>query len=309
MRIVVVGPGALGCLLTTLLAEAGQDVLLMDHRADRADFINRRGVTIEGLGGERRVRVKVSSSPADVFSADLVLICVKAYQTESAIHPLVSALGAEARILTLQNGLGNVEALAEACGADKVWGGVTAQGATMLGVGQIRHAGAGETVIGAVSPRGQAERLSEISDLFNQAGLPARVAEDVQSLIWSKLIVNVGINALTAVTHLRNGQLLDYPETRRVLEQAVAEAVAVVKALNIDLIYPDAEGRVKDVARATATNVASMLQDVLAKRRTEIDYINGAVAKHGREMGVPTPVNETLAGLVKTIELSYGRGV
>lgn len=309
MNIVVVGPGALGCLLAAFLAEAGQEVLLLDHRPDRAELINRQGLMVEGISGEHRVRAPVSVSPEEGAGAELVLVCVKAYNTASAIEPLVPILGPQTRVLTLQNGLGNVETLSTACGPERVWGGVTAQGATVLGPGHIRHAGAGETLIGAVSGSDQETSLTDVAAVFNQAGLPTRVEPMVDSLIWSKLIINVGINPLTAITRLRNGQLLDHPGTQWVMEQAVREAVAVAQAQGVKLIYPDPLARVKEVARATAGNIASMLQDVRAQRQTEIEQINGAIAALGRRLGLPTPINETLTNLVRTIQDSYSAGV
>lgn len=309
MKILVVGPGALGCLLSAFLAETGQDVLLMDHRPDRAEVIAREGLFIEGVSGERRIKVPVSASAGDAAGTDMVLICVKAYHTASAITPLTPYFRQETRVLTLQNGIGNVEALSAAWGKERVWGGITAQGATVLGPGHIRHAGTGDTLIGAAAGSGQEDGLKVAAQIFNQAGLPARVEDEVQPLIWSKLVINVGINPLTAITRLKNGQLLEFPGTREIMAQAVAEAAAVVKAQGIELVYPDAYARVKEVAQATAGNVASMLQDVLAQRRTEIDYINGAVVDLGQKLGLPTPVNETLTRLVRTIQSSYGAGV
>ena len=309
MKIVVVGPGALGCLFTAALAESGQQVLLLDHRPHRADFINRRGITVEDGGVERRVHAAVTASPEEASGADLVLICVKAYQTEAAIAPLAPHLGPKSRVLTLQNGLGNVEALARVLGPERVWGGVTAQGATELGLGQIRHGGKGDTMFGALAGDAEAGRLQEACDAFNSAGLPTRIEPGVESLIWSKLIVNVGINPLTALTRLRNGQLLEYSGTNKLMEDLVAEAVAVAEAVGVTLLYPDPLARVREVARVTAANVASMLQDVMAKRRTEIGHINGAIEAKGRELGIPTPANAAVAALIETIEASYGQGV
>lgn len=309
MKIAIVGPGALGCLLSAFLAEAGEDVLLLDHRPERAERISERGLVVEGVSGERRVRVPVSLSVRDVADAELILLCVKAYHTESAIRPLTPHLNRDARILTLQNGVGNVESLAEICGRERIWGGVTAQGATVLAWGHIRHAGTGLTQLGALSGIGQDARLGEVAETLNRAGLETRIEPAVQSLLWSKLIVNAGINPLTAITRLRNGQLLDYDGTVRIMEQAVAEAVTVAEAQGIQLCFPDAQARTKEVARCTANNIASMLQDVLNERQTEIEYINGAVAAIGRRLGLSTPVNETLTELVQTIQSSYGTGL
>ena len=309
MKIILVGPGALGGLLASLLTEAGGDVWLLDHRPERADFVNRRGFTVEDARGERRVHVRVTVQPDQTADADLILICVKAYQTEGALFNVVPYLSAKSRILTLQNGLGNLEVLAGLCGPDRVWAGVTAQGATELGLGHIRHAGSGDTAFGSAFGSPDEKRLSEVADLFTAAGIPSRVESDVQSLIWSKLIVNIGINPLTAVTRLRNGQLLEYPGSAKVMEQLVKEAVDVARTSGIRLLYPDPLERVREVARVTSGNLSSMLQDILAKRRTEIDYINGAIVKEGDRVGIATPVNETMAGLVKTIESSYGVSV
>jgi len=309
MKIAVVGPGAMGCLFAAFLAESGQEILLVDHDAKRAEFLNKNGLFVEGISGQHRVTVPVSTSPGDAATADIVLICVKSYNTRTAIENLAPVLKPETRVLTLQNGVGNVEILSETCGQNRVWGGVTSQGATALEPGHVRHAGTGQTIIGAASGPGQEEQLASVSGVFAQAGFPCTVAAEVAPVIWSKLIVNVGINPLTAITRLKNGQLLDYPGTEKLMEMGVTEAVAVTRAMDIEPIFPDPVEHVKSVARATAGNIASMLQDVLAKRKTEIDSINGAVVTHGKRLGISTPINEALTALVKTIETSYDKGM
>ena len=306
LKTAIVGPGALGSLLAAHLTESGCETVLLDHRPERAEFINKRGLIIEYGGKDRRVKLTLSADPSSVAKADLVVVCVKAYQTEIATRHLAPFLKQDAVVLTLQNGLGNVETLIDIFGEKRVWGGVTAQGATWLGLGQIRHAGTGDTVIASVSSGNNRKELDRVASMFTLAGLPTHTESSVNSLIWSKLIVNVGINPLTAITRLRNGQLLEHPGTADVMEKAVTEAMAVAEALGITLLYPDPLERVRQVARATAENIASMLQDIRAMRPTEIDAINGAVAAKGRELGIPTPVNDTLAGLVKTLENSYG---
>ena len=140
---------------------------------------------------------------------------------------------------------------------------------------------------------------------FNQAGFQARSVKDVKDLIWGKLLINVGINALTAITGLKNGRLPEMDGTRLIMEEAVKEAVAVAEAKNINLPYPDPIGRVIEVCRATAGNIASMLQDVLKEKLTEIDFINGAIVREGQALGIPTPVNLTLTSLVQVIQKTY----
>lgn len=304
MKITVVGPGAMGCLFAARLAESGQDVLLLDHLAERTEYLNREGLWIEGVSGEHRVRLPVSLDPRDSAEADLVLICVKAYNTSAAITTLASALPSRTRVLTLQNGVGNVETLTEACGLERVWGGITSHGATVIGPGRVRHAGMGETIIGSAGGGHQEALLRQAAEAFTSAGFQTSVAEQVEPLIWSKLIVNVGINPLAAITRLKNGQLLEYAGTEKIMELAVKEALKVAEKKGIEIIFPDPLAHVKKVAGATAGNTASMLQDVLAGRQTEIDNINGAIVAYGRELKIPTPVNETLTALVKTIESS-----
>ena len=302
MHFLIVGPGAMGCLFGSRLKKAGHDVTLMDYRQDRADLINEQGITVEGVTGKYRVHVpavtgKISPAP------DVVLICVKSNQTRTVSEGLKAWLGPEARVVTLQNGLGNLEILEEAFGQERVLGGVTAEGATLLGPGHIKHAGQGETIIG---PQGPPEGpVAEIVSAFNAAGFDTRTVDNVNDLIWGKLIINVGINALTAITRLKNGRLPEIERIKTVMDQAVYEAVAVANAKDIRLPYPDPLERVLEVCRATAGNIASMLQDVLKQRLTEVAFINGAIVREGEALGLPTPINRALTCLVQAIEQTY----
>ncbi|MBL7213098.1 MAG: 2-dehydropantoate 2-reductase [Desulfobacteraceae bacterium] len=300
MNFLVVGPGAMGCLFAARLKKAGHIVKLVDHSPERADHINAHGIRVEGVTGEYKVPVptvvgRVSEKP------DVALICVKANRTRDVGEALATWLSKKTHILTLQNGIGNLEILQEALGDHTVLGGVTAQGATVLSPGHVRHAGEGETVIG---PEGHP--VGEIVSAFNRAGFDTRSVRDVNSLIWGKLIVNVGINALTAITRLKNGRLPEIEGTRRVMEEAVGEAVAVAEAKDVNLPYPDPIERVLEVCRATSGNIASMLQDILNQRITEVDFINGAIVREATALGIAAPVNRTLTSLVKAIHGSYG---
>lgn len=302
MRFLVVGPGAMGSLFAARLQKAGFDVTLLDYIKERAERINDHGIQVEGVTGE--YRVKVPTTAGDIFQPpDLVLICVKAYNTREASLNIVPCLKPETGVVTLQNGIGNLEILEEIFGKERVLGGVTAEGATLLGPGEIRHAGRGETIIG---PSGKSGSLAgRMVTAFNQAGFQTRAVEDVEDLIWGKLLINVGINALTAITRLKNGRLPELEGTRLIMEEAVKEAVAVVEAKKINLPYPEPVGKVIEVCRATAGNIASMLQDVLKEKLTEIDYINGAIVREGEALGVPTPVNLTLTSLMQVIQKTY----
>ncbi|MBW1998028.1 MAG: 2-dehydropantoate 2-reductase [Deltaproteobacteria bacterium] len=302
MRFLVVGPGAMGCLFAAGLKKSGHDVILLDYKPERAAQINAQGIIVGGVSGEYTVDVPVMTGkvPED---PDFALICVKSYSTRKAARDAGAWLSPKTVVVTLQNGIGNLEALAEVFGAGRVMGGVTSEGATLLGPGKIRHAGRGETVVGPGKDGGPAQRLVSA---FRKAGFQARTVDNVDELLWGKLIVNVGINALTAVTRLKNGRLIEHEGSLQIMESAVREAMAVAEAKNIRLPYPDPIARVKEVCKATADNIASMLQDVLRGRMTEIDAINGAIVRHGKELDIPTPVNATLQCLVQTIQETYG---
>ncbi len=304
MKIIIVGPGAIGCLVAAFLSKTKEEIWLLDKSPERAETLSQKGIAIEGISGNWQAQVKVCAQAKDIGSADLIIICVKSYNTKDAIKSAESAIGDSTHILTLQNGIGNIEIASEAAGADRVIGGVTNLGATYIDIGKIRHAGNGETVLGRLDGKIPVE-MRAIREIFNKAGLPTRISRDIKGLLWSKLIINVGINALTAITRLNNGRLTEFEGTRRILTKAVSEALKIAKRKRIKLIYDDPLAKVEAVCEATATNVSSMLQDVLKKKHTEIDFINGVVVRQGQELGIAVPTNAMLVDLVKTIESSY----
>lgn len=304
MRIVIVGPGAIGCLFAAFLSKSNEEIWLLDKHKPRSDKINQQGIAVEGISGNWQAKVKATSDPHEIESADLVIIAVKSYDTQGACSSIRSLINKDSLVITLQNGLGNVETIGEAVGQDRVVAGVTNQGATLIDIGSIRHAGRGETVIGRIDGR-LTQELRHLREIFNKSGLETRVSRDIKGILWSKLIINVGINALTCITHLNNGRLIQFEGTRQILRDAVLEAVKVAKRKRIKLIYDDPLAKVEAVCEATAANVSSMLQDVLKKKRTEIDFINGVIVRQAKSLGIPCPVNSLLLNLVKTTESSY----
>ncbi|GAG22144.1 unnamed protein product, partial [marine sediment metagenome] len=182
--------------------------------------------------------------------------------------------------------------------------GVTSHGATLLKTAHIRYAGRGKTFIGRVDGR-ITEDLKQIQRVFNEAKIETEISKDINNLIWNKLIVNVGINALTAITRLKNGELLNYQGTKDIMSGAVKEAIQVARAVNVKLSYKDSMSKVEAVCRATKDNISSMLQDVLRGKKTEIDFINGAIVKLGKKYQIPTTINDFLTKLVKVIESSF----
>lgn len=294
----------MGCLIGGFLARAGADVVLVDPWLEHVEALGREGLRL--WEGEEPLRIPVRAAVAGtpVRPADLVLLLVKAPRTGSALPELPPLLAEGGAVLTLQNGLGAADLLAEALGEERVLVGVTAQGATLLGPGEIRHGGAGETLVGGY--RGGHPALASAVRALDGAGLPTRAVEDIWPKVWGKLVVNCGINALTALAGLKNGDISRIPAAADVLRDAVREATAVARAAGVELGDADALAeRVLAVAEATAANRSSMGQDVDRRSPTEIDFINGAVVREGLRLGVETPVNRTLTRLVQALETAY----
>jgi len=302
MKIAVIGAGAMGCLYGAKLSEnPDNQVYLLDVWKDHIDAINADGLQMEE-GEETLVygNVKGITYSGEAGEVDLAVVFVKSTLTSAAVKSNRAVFGPETIALTLQNGLGNVDLIASEIGESRVIAGTTAHGATMLGPGKMRHAGKGKTIIGEISGE-KTERLSRIADVLNKAGMDTELSDNVMGLIWDKLLVNVGINALTGITGLHNGDLLEYPEIEELLEMAVKEGKAVAEAKGVEMSFSDPVAHTKEVCTATAANKSSMLQDVLNGKKTEIEMINGAVVREGKATGVATPVNQTLTNLIKFI--------
>ena len=305
MKMAVIGAGAMGSLFGAYLAKAGEAVTVVDIWPDHVAAIRSQGLVLGEETGDEVVRLDAVLGTDGLAPVDLVILFVKATATRQAAIAAAALLGPGGRVLTLQNGLGNAEVIAETVGGENVLVGTTAQGATLLGPGRIRHGGRGETHIGRLSGDNDSF-CAQVAAMLSKAGLPTVVEPDVRSLVWGKLVINTGINALTALLRLRNGQLAEQAETRRLLALAVEEAVLVARAAGVQLPYEDPVEKVLAVAVATGQNQSSMLQDVLRGSPTEIAVINGAIVREGERLGVATPVNRTLTLLVQALENQSG---
>lgn len=303
MKITIIGAGAMGSLFGSLLADSGQDVLLIDIWQAHIDAVNARGVCIESGEKTRWIAVKASSHIQDGKNSDLVIVFVKSTQTGPAADAALACLNGTGHVLTLQNGMGNADVISEVVPPDRVVAGTTSHGATLLGPGRIRHAGTGPTLIGLWSKKSSAG-LEPIKRVLCDAGLDTSIEADIHRVIWKKLIINIGINAITALTGIKNGGIADHPPTGDLVRAAVKEACDVAAAHHVTLA-DDIIDQVFSVARATGSNRSSMGQDVDHQRQTEIDTINGAVVKLAEAKEIPVPVNRTLTALVKTLEKSY----
>jgi 2-dehydropantoate 2-reductase len=306
MKTVIMGAGAMGSLFGGLLTLSGEDVWLVDIWKENIDAMRSNGLKVEDRGKIEIIPVKATTEVSSVGKAEVVLFFIKTYQTEKAVSDVLSIQKEDTVFLTLQNGLGNEEAICKQVDRRKVVLGVTGQGATLLGPGHIRHAGWGKTYVGELDEK-ITDRVTQIAQVFRKAGIETEVSSRIHDLVWEKLLVNVGINALAALTGLKNGQLLDYPETVRLMEALVSEAAEVARRKEIQ-IDENPMNRVKAVIEATRENRCSMGQDLDYKRRTEINAINGAVVREAERLGISVPYNQMITDLIKVIEKRSHQG-
>jgi len=306
MHILILGAGALGSLLGARLSQADRvRISLLTTDRQHVLAIRQDGLTVEELDGSTRCyRLPAFDVPHALEEApDLVLVSVKTHSIEGAVSSVVQRCHAATLYLTLQNGIGNWERIGRLVGEGSVLVGTTAQGATLLAPGRIRHGGNGPTYLG--EPDGPpSPRVTAVVEKFRQAGLAAESREEMAQLIWEKLHVNVGINAITALTGIKNGFMAVMPVARELCRAAVEEAMRVARAKGF-VMPKDMVERVLAIAQATAVNRSSMGQDVDHRKRTEIDAINGAIVALGEQLHLPTPVNQTLVQLVKILEANY----
>ena len=304
MKIAVVGPGALGCLLAVFFWEAGEDVSLVDYRPERARYLHAEGLLLMTPDGRQKVvRVPVALAP-DLGPCDLTIIAVKAYQTSTIGSELAQLMSGGGLGLTLQNGLGNLETIAGTVGPERLLAGIIYVGATRPRDGVVIYAGLGPSYLGP--PQGSRVTPGEIHrvvEVFRRAGLECQDRANIEVMLWEKLLVNAGINPLTAILRVENGALLNLPEAWELAVAAGREAAAVARAAGLDFTS-DPESSLRQVATATAANQSSMLQDILAGRPTEIEALNAQVAARGAALGVPTPINDCLTRLIQALSQS-----
>jgi len=300
--ILIVGTGAMACLFAARLAAAGVNVTMLGSWKAGLRALEQDGVRLlEPSGSEIAYPVRAVSSKEACIPARYALVLVKSWGTAKAARQLSHCLSPEGLALTLQNGLGNREALSAALGPERVALGVTTIGATLLGPGRVRPAGEGKLMLNGHP------RLGPVEAMLREAGFPIERVEDPGALLWGKLVINAAINPLTAILEVPNGELLRRAEARELMGALALEAAAVAHAQGVCLPFDDPVRAAEDVALRTAPNCSSMLQDVRRGACTEIDAICGAIVREGAKHNVATPTNQVLWKLVKTIENSENR--
>ncbi len=296
MPLLILGTGAMACLFGARLVPFAQVTMLGTWQEGLA-ALRSGGIRLDNDGVSSTAAIRATSNAAECRGARHALLLVKSWQTARAARQLRECLAPDGVVLTLQNGLGNREQLEHALGPERVAQGVTTCGVTLLGPAHGRVGGEGITYL-ARHPR-----LGPLIGLLREAGFVVEEVDDVEGLAWGKVVVNAAINPITALLRVPNGDLLS-PERAgawRSATEAAQEAAAVARALGVRLPFDEAQGYVANVARKTAANRSSMLQDVERGRPTEIDSISGAVVAQGQRAGVATPVNRVLWDLVRSL--------
>lgn len=302
MRVTVIGAGAMGSLIGGRLFQAGHEVALVSRNRATQEAAARRGLVL--IEGESQTVLPLTvGADANQGWADLVLIMVKADDTAEACHTASPAIGPDTAVLTLQNGLGNVEAILAAFPSCHLLAGTTTQGAHTALAGEVVVAGGGHTALAALRP-GDRQLAGQIADLLDQAGLATRSVDDPWPLIWNKLAINAVINPLAALLSCTNGELLDLEGTEELATSVLAEVAAVAATQGVSVATDWTA--VRAVLEATRANQCSMLQDLRRGHRTEVRSLNGAVARYGEAADISCPVNITLTRMIVLAENARG---
>jgi len=295
-NILIVGTGALATLFAARLTQARYQITLLGTWKEGIDSLRRDGARlVDANGNEERFDVHATDDPREYVGTKYAIVLVKAWQTERAARQLAECLAEDGLAVTLQNGLGNRETLVESLGEDRVALGTITVGATLLGPGLVKVGGDGIISI----ERNPA--LGPVEAALRSARFQVNMVQDAQSAVWGKLVVNAAINPLTALLRIPNGELLNRPSAREMMGKLAREVAEVARAENIQLPFDDPLAMAEEVARKTAANHSSMLQDVLRNAPTEIDAICGAVVRTAQKHEIDTFANWACWKLIKAI--------
>lgn len=305
-RVAVIGAGAIGGLFGALLREGGLTVTLIDRNAAHVAAIQSQGLRIVGHGGDRAIKINATTDPSSLKPVDVVIVQTKAMHTIQAVRNARTLFGPDTVAISFQNGLGNEENIGSVIGMERVLGGVTAQGATVMEPGVIRNFGNLPSYIGELDP-GLSERASRIAEAFTQAGLETHASAELRRVMWKKFLANVALSAASGSTNLSSQEMMAIPELRAVCIGAMEEAAAVAAAEGIALSEADKQEILAPLIspEGTGASKSSLCADLLNERPTEIDTIAGAVVRLGKAHGLSTPINQTLVAVVKGKESHY----
>ncbi len=306
MKIVIVGAGAIGMLTGAYLARGGNEVLFVEKDKETVDAVNQHGVGLMALvSDEPTALVFVPATafvdPREIKSCDLVILAVKSFDTHTAITSVAHLISKESPVLSIQTGLGNLKIMEQVVARENIICGFTYMAAAALGPGKVRLGGLGRTYLGELNDQ-ETTRARQISKTLNDCGLEAELVSDIIEKIWSKVLVYSAINPISGLLRVKNGQLLEKMESISLARRLIDEGLRVAEAVGLDLSEFDLYDLFFATCKATAENVSSMLLDLLSERKTEIEALNGEIARLGKEYDIPVATHMTIMELIKLCE-------
>jgi 2-dehydropantoate 2-reductase len=303
-RIAVLGAGAVGSYFGGLLARAGAPVLLIG-RPQHVEAIGRQGLFLDTLHFQDRVTILATTDLSATRDAELVLFCVKTFDTERAAQSLATHLPRGAVVVSVQNGVDNVDRIRSAAGIDAIAAAVYVAVA-MTEPGRIKHSGRGDLILGSLSGNGPDRQydLQAAARLFVRAGIPCRISENIEGELWTKMIMNCAYNAISALGRAQYGRLVRNPWTRDLMTRVTEEAMEIARASGVRLPDINMVEAVLQLAETMSGAMSSTAQDIARGRLTEIDSLNGYLVRRSAQLGVRVPANQTLHALVKLLEES-----
>ena len=307
-KVAVLGAGAMGCLFGGLMAEKGLDVVLIDVWKDHVDAINKNGLKMDGHGGDRFIKIKATTDPSTLNPVDAIIIMCKATALKTALTNSKNIIGDNTMLMSFQNGIGHEAIMQEIAGKDKVLGGTTTQASNIVGPGHIKNHGSLPSWIGEYEG-GMSDRVSNLAETFTAHNLETIAVADIKKRKWMKLFALTAIGPLSSVFNLHHTDLYITNKNQKVSrslgKQIILETRAVAKADGVDVTEDECLEMFNKIVDSNQTNKSSMCFDILNKRKTEIEFINGAVAKIGKNHGIKTPMNDLMYNMIMVKEGMY----
>jgi 2-dehydropantoate 2-reductase len=307
-KVAVLGAGAMGCLFGGLLAEKGMDVILIDVWKEHIDAINKNGLKMDGYGGDRIIKIKATTDPKSLGKFDAIIIMCKATALEQALLNAKNIIGDKTVLMSFQNGIGHEAIMQKIAGIDKVLGGTTTQASNILGPGHIKNHASLPSWIGEYEG-GMSERVKDLAETFTAHGLETIASENVKKRKWMKLFALTALGPLSAIFDLNHTELYitnnQQKLARSLGKQIILETRKVAKADGVDVSEDECLEMFNKIVNSNQTNKSSMAFDILYKRKSEIEFINGSVSQIGKQHGVETPLNDLLYQMIKIKEGMY----
>ncbi len=307
-KVAVLGAGAMGCLFGGLMAEKGLDVILIDVWKEHVDAINSKGLKMDGHGGDRYIKIKATTDPSTLKPVDAIIIMCKATALEKALTNAKNIIGDKTMLMSFQNGIGHEAIMQKIAGKEKVLGGTTTQASNVLGPGHIKNHAALPSWIGEYEG-GMSDRVKDLAETFTAHNLETIAVPDIKKRKWMKLFALTAIGPLSSIFDLHHTDLYiinkNQEVSRELGKKIILETREVAKADGVDVTEDECLEMFNKIVDSKQTNKSSMCFDILNKRKTEIDFINGAVSKIGKGHGVKTPMNDLMYKMIMVKEGMY----